>query len=135
MYACACLYMVENNEKHKDHWDPGLFTCYDMLHIITLLISSKGYFLLWVKHNVGIHLIHKYVLTIRLLILTISSYSKFLTFEWDVQNRGLSVHVIFARARSLFNFLDILLTCLSRMKSYFAYFTALKIRQFVIVLS
>ena len=34
--------------------DPGLFTCNDMLHTITLLILSKGYSPLQVKHTVGI---------------------------------------------------------------------------------
>ena len=35
----------------KDHWDPGLFTCYSLF---TLLISSKGLFPMWAKRTVGI---------------------------------------------------------------------------------
>ena len=31
-----------------------LFSCYNMLHIITLLILSMGYSPVWVKHAVGI---------------------------------------------------------------------------------
>ena len=47
---------------HKDHWDLGLFTCYDMLQINTLLISSNGYYPLRLKHTVGI-LLHTNMLS------------------------------------------------------------------------
>ena len=48
--ATECEYTFN----YMDHWDPGLFTGYDMLHTIALLISSKGYSPLPVKHTKGI---------------------------------------------------------------------------------
>ena len=45
-----CYYIFN----YKDHMDPRLFTCYDMLHTIILLISSRDYSPLRLKHTVGI---------------------------------------------------------------------------------
>ena len=42
----------------------GLFTCYDMLHTITLLILSKGYSPLVSGAHCGYTSLHKYVITI-----------------------------------------------------------------------